>query len=142
MKTYAPGLWLIQVSMSHSTSCCIVTVIGVKRDKTRQRRGDSRILIKRPSAFGLVTQQHASAKKGFSPGATVVASRRKRCALRFLLASTAHTWSHHPGCAQEPPEQHHMNGIHLLHLEGQLCTWYTRRHPGNQPIRGTYWATN
>ena len=82
------------------------------------------------------------AKKEFSPGATVVASRRKRCALSFLLASTAYTWSQHPGCAQEPPEQHHTNGLHLLHPEGQLCTWYTRRHPGNQPIRGTYWATN
>ena len=63
-----------------------------------------------------------SAKKGFSPGATVVASGRKRCALSFLLASTAHTWSQHPGCAQEPPEQHHMDGIHLLHPEGQLGT--------------------
>ena len=83
-----------------------------------------------------------SAKKGFSPGTTVVASGSQRCALSFLLASSAHTWSQHPGCAQEPPEQHHMDGIHLLHPEGQLCTWYTRRHPGNQPIRGIYWATN
>ena len=82
-----------------------------------------------------------SAKKGFSPGATVVALGRRRCALYFLLGSTTGTWSQYPGCAQVPPEQQYRDWIYLVHPEGKLWTWYTRRHLGNQLIRGTYRAT-
>ena len=90
------------------------------------------------------TTLSASAKTGFSPGATVVqvASGRRRCALGFLLTSTAHTWSQHPGCAQMLPVQHRPDRIHLMHPQSQLCPWYTRRPHGNQPVRGTYQATD
>ena len=123
--------------------------ITVLRKKSRQSSSNGPAIRK---AFGAMeranvpisvnTNDYTLAKKQFSLGATVLALGCRHCALRFLLASTAHTWSQHPGCAQKPPEQYHIDVIHLMHPEGQLCTTYTRRHRGNQAIRGIYRATN